>query len=717
MVLAWLVSPLAGSIAPARAAECPAGNLLAGRAPSAWQGIRGDRARPTDGVAANEGALWNLPLATQLAGETASLTWDLGVGLPITTVWIQADANDEYTIEGSDDGRSFRVLGRIDVMEGHGLQGRVLRVPPTSLRFVRVGEGQGDGFYSISEVQVFCQEPPLPPPALRRETSATAASADRSLFVWNDETSARWELILAGLGLALLRWGVMLRRQGRTEYRRKLRERLLAALGVLAALTYINFGSFHFGNFLHDWEWTHYYVGAKYFPELEYTRLYDCLATADVEDGLRRRVERRKMTDLRTNLLISSADILAHPERCKERFTPERWAAFRHDARYFRERQSVRRWEDLHTDHGYNATPTWNVAGHWLSNLSPASRTQVGMLAALDPIYLAGTLVVTWWAFGWRALAIALLVFATNFPGRFYWTGGSFLRWDWLFYLVAGIALLKKDRPALAGAALTYAALLRVFPLFVFIGPAAAVIIDLYKHRRVDLRWRRFFAGAAIAGVLLVGISLGVSGGIRGHGLFIENTIKHKETPLVNHIGLRTVLSWRPSEVSRYTFQEGAFDPWQRWKDARLASFAQGQPLWILALLLGVAAIARAASRPAATPAWVLGALGAAFIPIGVELTSYYTMFVFPVALLAAARAEIGRWLLGLCLFTQFVAWAPLRNMSTASDEQHVLMSAAMVAVFAAILWRCGDRSGDEVFAEPGAGQPPDLDEGRRLVG
>ena len=52
---------------------------------------------------------------------------------------------------------------------------------------------------------------------------------------------------------------------------------------------------------------------------------------------------------------------------------------------------------------------------------------------------------MSWWAFGWRTTCVALAVFATNFPSRFYWTGGAFLRWDWLFYFVGGICLVKKD--------------------------------------------------------------------------------------------------------------------------------------------------------------------------------------------------------------------------------------------------------------------------------
>ena len=74
------------------------------------------------------------------------------------------------------------------------------------------------------------------------------------------------------------------------------------------------------------------------------------------------------------------------------------------------------------------------------------------------------------WAFGWRTTCVALAVFATNFPSRFYWTGGAFLRWDWLFYFVGGVCLVKKERNVLGGFFLGYSTLLRIFPVFVSAG-------------------------------------------------------------------------------------------------------------------------------------------------------------------------------------------------------------------------------------------------------
>ena len=77
--------------------------------------------------------------------------------------------------------------------------------------------------------------------------------------------------------------------------------------------------------------------------------------------------------------------------------------------------------------------------------------------------------------------AVALLVFATYFPCRFFWTGGSFLRWDWLFYTAAAVACLRRGRPVLGGLALGYAALLRVFPAVLALGPALALAVVIRR--------------------------------------------------------------------------------------------------------------------------------------------------------------------------------------------------------------------------------------------
>ncbi|MGH8530578.1 MAG: hypothetical protein ACRETN_12180 [Nevskiales bacterium] len=668
-----LLACCCAAILPAAAQDCPPGNLLAGKPPLSTADVQGLLPLVTDGIVTQEGAIWSAPQALVLA-PAASLTYDLGAEYPLGSAYLQADSNDLYTFSLSRDGQQFEDVWSVPFVEGHGLRARSTTLSERRARYVRFGGAQGDGFFSLSELQVFCAAEAQPAVTVVQAPPAVAQEP-----WWNDRSSARWELALALLALGLSCWRPL-------APRLKLRDRLLMVLGVVSFATYFNFGAFHFYNYVHNWDAFHYYVGSKYFRELQYDRMYRCVAVADAQEPeLRARVQARKLTNLRSNDLETSAEILAHPELCTRHFTQQRWDGFRHDVAYFRAREGAQRWEDLQTDHGYNATPVWNIAGTLLANLAPASPTQIVLLASLDPLYLALACGMLWWAFGWRVLVVALAVLATNFPARFYWTGGSFLRWDWLFWTVAALCLLKKQKPMLGGAALAYAALLRIFPGFMFAGAVFAAGWMLWRDRRLDPAFKRFFIGAALATVLLLPLSQLTAGSLEAYPRFVENTLKHKETPLTNYMGLRTVVAYRPGEVGRHYRDADALDPWARWKEARLAAYHEASWLYYpLALaFLGLLAFAVRGQQ-----AWVATALGALFIPFGVELTCYYYAFLFAVATLHADRPWIGGLLLATTAFTQFIAWAPLPFMSSWFDEQYTFMSVATLAVFVYIAWR-----------------------------
>src|SRR5664279_2306934 len=120
------------------ASECNTSNLLAGRSPSAAQEVAGNAVLVTDGVIAPEGTPWDSPDAVRLAGTSAFLIFDLGGTHKVSALYLQADANDTYTISGSRDGKpgSFRVLTEFAnvVDRGHGLRARSLQIEPTTLR-------------------------------------------------------------------------------------------------------------------------------------------------------------------------------------------------------------------------------------------------------------------------------------------------------------------------------------------------------------------------------------------------------------------------------------------------------------------------------------------------------------------------------------------------------------------------------------------------------
>jgi hypothetical protein len=706
---------------------CGTENLVAGKFPSSYQDVRGSLRLPTDGAVAPEGAQWDAPVGVTFDTPAGSLTYDLGQPTPISAFMVQADANDTYKIFGSTDGTvgSYKVIGEIESVLhiGHGLRTRTLNINTTEVRYVRIGEALGDGFYSVSEFQVFCKAPDPFPPKLRIVDAPPAKVVELPWWKfgwWENDASSRFEMSLAFFALALVGWGLWLTRKGQANRFQRLRDGLLIAVGALSFCAYWNFFSFHFGNYTHIWDTYHYYIGSKYFDELSYDRLYECAAVADSEDpSLLRRVEMRKIMNLRTNILGGTQEILAHPDSCKQHFSPERWKAFKQDIAYFRNHHGVKRWEEAQTDHGYNGTPVWNIAGTILANTGPATDNQLWVLTRIDPLFILGITLLTWWAFGWRVMCICLAVFATNFPSRFYWTGGAYLRWDWIFYLVAGICLVRKERPLLGGFFLGYTTLLRVFPVFVFTGPALVVLQQLWGIKghertgwapkpleagerllkRVDRRYLALFGGAALSAAILMPISLVTSHGVDGYRMFLKNTEKHKETPLTNYMGLRTIVAFKPNETGRVLRSDKLEDPWGAWKKAKLRTFRERFAFLYLPLVAGFVVLLWYATR--GVEPWVACSMGAMMIAVGVELTCYYYAFLWAVALLYEKRREAGGILLAVTGITGFIDWAPTKYLPQARiwenfrmpqwlDEIYFWMSVATLIGFVWILYRFG---------------------------
>jgi hypothetical protein len=396
-----------------------------------------------------------------------------------------------------------------------------------------------------------------------------------------DRLLTRWQVngIKSGLavgGTALLLWGALLRRRGQPDAHRRLRDGLLLALGVLAGLGWWNFFQFHFPGYIHAADTFHYYMGSKYFQELGYTRLYACAAIADLDLG-REFPAGAPIRNLETNLLESADPILDQPSLCTRHFSEDRWESFRRDAAAFRGHLSPARWRKLRMDHGYNGTPAWGILGTTLSNTGPATYRQLFVLALLDPLLLLAMWGCVGWAFGWRALCVALLFWGTNYPAQFGWTGGGLLRQDWLVATVVGICLLRRGRPTAGGFLLATAALLRIFPALILTGIALQALARMARRRRLELSpsHRRILLGGVLAAVTLLPLSAVIAGGVGAWPEFVRNSRVHLSTPLVNHMGLRTVLSYRHDARSEVSFDGSLEDPYQRWKASRRETFAE----------------------------------------------------------------------------------------------------------------------------------------------
>ncbi len=128
-----------------------------------------------------------------------------------------------------------------------------------------------------------------------------------------------WVQLLGGFCVAL--WLIATRSAPWQEPRRwgKVHNGLLL-FGLVAALAIAGLQADH-GKLIHRHDVYHYYLGAKYFPELRYAGLYRCTVLADVQDGLAGRPMGSLLRNLETNLWETTQEVSAHPERCLGRFT------------------------------------------------------------------------------------------------------------------------------------------------------------------------------------------------------------------------------------------------------------------------------------------------------------------------------------------------------------------------------------------------------------
>jgi hypothetical protein len=489
---------------------------------------------------------------------------------------------------------------------------------------------------------------------------------------------------IATLATALLALGWWWQRSGRGDRWRGPRDALLAVLGVAGVLAWTNLGQLNYPGFGHPSDTFHYYLGAKYFPELRYTRLYACVAVADAEAGVD---APRPMRDLVSNRLVTSDAALAAPEACRGRFSDARWREFRHDVDFLRSRVLPDRWQRFMQDHGYNATPVWGILGRALTATGPASETQLFGLRALDPLLLIAMGAGIVWAFGWRIAAVAAVFFGTHYASPYGWTGGSLLRQDWLAATVLGLCALRRDRPATGGALLAWATLLRLFPAVVVGGVLLGAVGRALRARSPVPRpdERRFVAGGLAAVAVALPLSLW-SAGPSAWPEFVTNSRVHLSTPLANHMGLKTVLSYDPAtrtELARDGSLEDPMEPWRRGREEHFARYAWLHPA------LGVLAAAVVGAVAAGQPLWVGGVLGVALLPIVAELTGYYWSILLALAFLAERHPVVAP---GLCALSA-LGWA-VASLWHWTDQIHVWLSVLTVAfcVFVVRLAATGPR-------------------------
>jgi hypothetical protein len=447
---------------------------------------------------------------------------------------------------------------------------------------------------------------------------------------------------------------------------------LILALLALAALGYVNFGFFHPGQgHVHYWDAFHYFMGAKYLPELGYSKLYEATYVAGRELGAFDYVTH--LRDLETYALreASSVDETA----VRSRFRPERWEAYKRDLVYWG--PHINEWQNLLQDHGYNDPPPRALLLHLLLRGIPANGGTVTALSSLDYLLVAAAFMAVRWGFGDLPAALAGAFFFLSSLARFDFIGGSILRWDWIAAMLAGLSLFARGRGAAAGALLGYAVLARLFPVL-FLLPLGVKWLQGRLGGPRDPRPFRALASAA-AVLVLAAVGVGALGEERSH--FREYGAKiqrHREAGFVNTVGLGPLIAMHTA-------------PWNQGPDGRVfvvqgglhAARPSGRVLAIASTLYVLAALPLVLrARPLES---VMYAVPLVFCAL--SLTGYYYSFLVLLVLLPwpEGRADPLR-LVEMALLTAIMAVG--FGFELTSDEMLPLFYAAsmQLALFF-LLW------------------------------
>jgi hypothetical protein len=557
------------------AAQAQETSLLLGKAPLRSSGVR--RADVlTDGRAAEDGAYWKTRLTAQFDDTAAFVEWDLGKLEQIRGAWLQGDTNDGFRLEGSIDGRSFARLWDAPEAREPGLQSRAAHALDAPARYLRIRPLRGDGKFTLTEVQVF-NGPVGSPPSVAAGSYAPLSDhlRDRTLLfglgllalLAVPARPRRW-LLAIGIGLAALvgarfglgvwdDWPVDAREvslirgmiafvgalaiarevfaPARWPASRVLCTSVLALCAALGVAAFYNLGHPQFWNehrgrwsFSHLLDLRQYYPTAKYFRELGYVGIYDADIAAFAEkrpDSALEALAVQPVRDLQTFRVVEAQERSAQIAATRARFSPERWAAYRADAEWFRRAMGDAQYLDTLIDYGGNATPVWMAIAHVLFSLLAPSETAFTWTGLIDLALILAAFVAIGRTFGLRTMLASALVFGANDFVMYgtNWSGAT-LRHDWLAYLAFGLCALKRERWRMAGAWLGLATMIRAFPILALVGaaiPAAfRLASDAIRTRRLprfsELRSEQAILhvaqGALAAAVISAGLSMLILG-------------------------------------------------------------------------------------------------------------------------------------------------------------------------------------------------------------
>jgi hypothetical protein len=388
-------------------------------------------------------------------------------------------------------------------------------------------------------------------------------------------------------------------------------------------------------------------------------------------------------------------------EACRAHFSDAHWTQFKRDARWLEARLPGIYWQRVITDQGLNASPVWILFGRPLAWAVPAEAEWMKRYVRLDMVLLLAAFGVAFWAFGIETASLVVIAWAANPLSRYEWVGDAPMRQLWFATSLIGLCLLARRRVAAAGALLSTAALLRIFPLFYAIGYALWHLRIAIEERRVRREALRFVASGLTVGALLIAAAIGVCGrGPRVIAEFADNMQSYATLTARNSVGLRALLSHSDAQPvptlvdGQLRVTEGAAGALSQ------RTFAKRRGYYWAAVALVGWLFWRALPR---VRDWEAACLGFVFILLFTQAAGYYMTCTVPIALLAAGH----RPRLAYALLATLIAWCAITLASSDSAAGYAYCSAVALALGLYVLIELGRAPGTNGEGPPARADGP----------
>ena len=361
------------------------------------------------------------------------------------------------------------------------------------------------------------------------------------------------------LSILILASGVLFFREHLSQWNTKLPSFIIILLAI------VSYGLYASSLKVNDWDSFHYYVGAKYFNELNYFNLYECATIVDSQDpnwivGL----SNRTITNLENNKHLKASSFLHNPQHCISKFSPSRWQAFSQDIAFFRERMGYRKWNMALADRGFNATPFWISYAHIVFNNVSLSADNIDNLVRVDHILLFLGLLLILWHFGPVSGGVVCILMLTMPFLKAGWVLGGIFRLDWLFITILSVIAIKREWYIAAGFFLALSIGLRLYPAIFLFGLSVYSFYH-YKDKTFLPLIKNFAIGLLIGGVFILNlISSQFPSSVISDSY---NNLKNLQGAiLTNKVGVNSILGYSDSTRLELTFESHKFTAHEKWK-------------------------------------------------------------------------------------------------------------------------------------------------------